>query len=420
MATTKVATRALLAVALLSARREDVVPPPLGDTPSAPNASSPILEIVRTFPLPNPEEVAVDPTGSFFVTGTDDGYVSAVNLVSGISRTIFSPRDFRPGFFADATDDEIREVCNGSDVAKERNCGRVLGVEFEVDASGECKSLWLANSYFGIYRGSCREPWTLERRVSIKGQFLGDIQPMGKYLYYTVAHGAKQRYQLPYVFLDAEAPAGSLHRLDMTNDYNSFNTELLREGLYFPNGLAASPDGRFLYVAETTAARVLRYDIAAETLDPFLEDLPVLPSGLRVDALGDLLVPGYTRNEAMETLLTDPAALADFLAQGPEAVETAFRAMVAPHGNLVVYEEEEATNGGSPKERIFSDPAAPAGEGFASASSAHALADPASGEPDWWDRPSPGPPPGSGSSRPRSPPRCPPPPRRLRRPTPRP
>jgi len=340
----------------------DAIPPPLGTTPPTPDASAPALEVVRTYLIPNPEEVAVDPTRTFFVSGTNDGYVSKVDLSTGAAETIFSPKDFRPKFFANSTDNAIRSLCDGSDLSKENTCGRILGVKFELDAdTGACKSIWMANAYYGIYEGSCGEPWTLKQRgVSIEGGFVNDIEPRGKYLYYTITHSTKQRNQLPYVILDDEAPSGSFHRLDTTNNYS---TETLAEGMYFANGLASSTDGASIYISETTAARIRRYDISSGSLEPFLENIPVLTDNIIVQD-GDLLVPGYTRNAIMEALWKDPIALHEFLAQGPAVVIPAFQAMIAPHGNLLIY--EEAT--GVLKERIFQKDGT-----FALASSVHKL-----------------------------------------------
>jgi hypothetical protein len=143
----------------------EVIPPPLGDIPPAINASSSTttttnIEVVQVYPLPNPEEAAGDPTESFFVSGTNDGYVYKIYFESGTVKTIFTPKDFRPDFFRNETDQYIRELCDGSDLTKENICGRILGIKFEVDKDdGTCKSIWMANAYFGIYmREHVRHP----------------------------------------------------------------------------------------------------------------------------------------------------------------------------------------------------------------------------------------------------------------------
>ncbi len=342
---------------------KDAIPPPLHETPPVPEASVPELEVINTFPLPNPEEVAVDPTQNFFVSGTNDGYVWKVDVATGNAEEIFSPKDFRPDYFADSTEQQVKELCDGSALPKENSCGRVLGIKFEKDADGACKKLWIVNAYFGIYESSCSAPWTLQKRIGIEGGFVNDIQPMGRYLYYTITHSTKQRNQLPYVVLDDEQPSGSLHRLDTENN---FETLELAEDFYFANGLAVSTDGKSLYVSETTAARIRRYDIEADELVAYLEDIPVLTDNIIVQD-GELLVPGYTRDATMEELLRDPEALLEFLEQGPAVVGPAFKAMVKPHGNLLIYDEATAKI----KDRYFQQP----GGKFALASSAHKLGD---------------------------------------------
>lgn len=66
--------------------------------------------------------------------------------------------------------------------------------------------------------------------------------------------------------------------------------------LWFPNGLAFSPDGAHLYVAETAARRVRRFRVDGATLDAGEEFLHLPtghPDGLAVDALGRLHVAAY-------------------------------------------------------------------------------------------------------------------------------
>ena len=41
-------------------------------------------------------------------------------------------------------------------------------------------------------------------------------------------------------------------------DMASGETEVLLDGLFFPNGVALSPDEEFLVISETTASRIMR------------------------------------------------------------------------------------------------------------------------------------------------------------------
>jgi len=54
-------------------------------------------------------------------------------------------------FFANLTDDEIRDYCNGDNVTKESTCARVLGIMFDV--SNNYYSVVMANAYFGAFLG---------------------------------------------------------------------------------------------------------------------------------------------------------------------------------------------------------------------------------------------------------------------------
>ena len=163
--------------------------------------------------------------------------------------------------------------------------------------------------------------------------------------------------------LDIDAPSGSLHRYDKSNPDDSTNTELLADGIFFANGVAPSTDGTAIYISETTAARILRYDIASGTIELFLDNVPVLTDNIAVED-GQLLIPGYTRDEGIEVLLKDPMALQQFLAQPPGDVASQFQNSIKPHGNLLIYNETTLEL----VERIFNM------EGkFAIASSAHKL-----------------------------------------------
>ena len=69
--------------------------------------------------------------------------------------------------------------------------------------------------------------------------------------------------------------------------------ELLREAMYFPNGVILSPDESFLYVSETPKRRILRIALTGgkrgET-DVFVDDLPGFVDGLFPDTDGNILV----------------------------------------------------------------------------------------------------------------------------------
>lgn len=74
--------------------------------------------------------------------------------------------------------------------------------------------------------------------------------------------------------------------------------------LHFPNGLAVSPDGRELYVAETFRCRILAVDLATHAVRTHAEGLPAYPDNLAVDReTGLLWIAGGVRRTALHDWL---------------------------------------------------------------------------------------------------------------------
>ncbi len=90
--------------------------------------------------------------------------------------------------------------------------------------------------------------------------------------------------------------------------------------LTFANGLALSPAGDALYVAETFARRVVRIPIQADGSagdpEPFLDDIERLPDGLAFDVDGNLYVACY---EPSRLYRADPEGRLALLIDDPEA-----------------------------------------------------------------------------------------------------
>ena len=86
--------------------------------------------------------------------------------------------------------------------------------------------------------------------------------------------------------------------------------EIVADGLFFTNEIRIDPEGRFLYIAETTAGRISRQAIRPDgTLgerEPFGQD-PLFPGaavdGIAFDSAGNLWVTELTRNAI---LVLDP------------------------------------------------------------------------------------------------------------------
>ncbi|MFJ7151475.1 SMP-30/gluconolactonase/LRE family protein [Streptomyces sp. NPDC100445] len=89
--------------------------------------------------------------------------------------------------------------------------------------------------------------------------------------------------------------------------------EVLREGLQFANGLAASADGSFLVIAETGSCRLTRYPLTgprAGHAEPFA-DLPGMPDNLWRDGPAGLIWAALAgpRLPALDLLHRAPAAV---------------------------------------------------------------------------------------------------------------
>ncbi|KAJ6226291.1 strictosidine synthase-related [Anaeramoeba flamelloides] len=341
----------------------------LGPTPAMPAAPSNI-EVLQVYNLPYPEEVAVDSTGTFFLTGGNDGYVYKVDILTGESLELLTPKDFNPDYFEEWNDADVRAYCNGDDLAKEPECGRVLGIKF---TSLSLRRVFIANAYFGVYKYKFRGLGTkLTKLVSKKGSFINDILPYGPYVFYTDSHTHKQRNEVPYVVMDLESPAGSL------NVYNILTgqTSVLANDLYFANGMALSNDGKYIYISETTAARIRKFNIATMTMEEgyLASDLPVLTDNIYLEKedccwfecanTGTLLVPGYWRQEALDDLLKDSVAMADFISTSPAVHLPIFQSWIVPVG--VILELDEST--GAIQRTIFDNTGK-----FMLAASAHKL-----------------------------------------------
>ena len=119
---------------------------------------------------------------------------------------------------------------------------------------------------------------------------------------------ASFRYTQPEYRLDVfeSRPNGRLLKHDLNTGEC---TEVLKD-LYFANGIAVSPDGRYLLINETTRYRVLRYWIKGEragTQDVFIENLPGFPDGISTGQAGIFWLAFATpRNPDLDSLSPRP------------------------------------------------------------------------------------------------------------------
>ncbi|KAJ3426903.1 strictosidine synthase-related [Anaeramoeba flamelloides] len=311
---------------------------PLGSTPPMPSESTDI-EVSHVYNVPFPEEVAVDPTGTYFLTGGNDGYLYKVDLETKEKEEILTPKDFNPAFFAEWDDAVVRQYCSGDPqklTDKEPICGRVLGIKF---VGNKKKKVLLANAYFGIFKLTLHRNFAkLKTVVSKQGSFINDVVSVGKYIFYTDTHSFKQRNQLPYVVMDLDAPKGRFYA------YNKYTekTTLLADDLYFANGIALSSDHKKIYISETTGSRIRIFNIKKmKMLKNFLvSDLPILTDNIIVTKNKKLLVPGYWRHEELDNILKDESQLQELLNGKPSTYLIKFQSWIRPVGTILVVDEE--------------------------------------------------------------------------------
>lgn len=205
--------------------------------------------------MEGPEELAVGPDGKIY-TGTADGYVKRFTLDGKIENFV-------------------------------QTGGRPVGLDFHPNGD-----LYVADAYLGLFRVTPNAEVTLVADGVDGVPFGGFIDgveagPDG-YIYISLA---SRKYSLEnYLFDILEAkPNGELLRYDPATEALT----VLADALHFPNGIAYSPDGDFLLVAETSIYRVVRYWLKGEkagTVDVFADNLPGFPDGISFDDEGNILI----------------------------------------------------------------------------------------------------------------------------------
>ncbi len=108
----------------------------------------------------------------------------------------------------------------------------------------------------------------------------------------------------PYDILEAK-PYGRL----LAYDPNTMETRVIKDGLFFANGVTLAPDESFILVGETPRYRILRYWLKGAksgTWDYFAENLPILVDNIVRDENGGYFVAGNRRLAFIDTLQPKP------------------------------------------------------------------------------------------------------------------
>ena len=195
--------------------------------------------------------------------------------------------------------------------------GRPLGMVF--DSKG---NLIVADAWKGLLSVSPEGDMTVLTReaAGTPFRFTDDVVVAedGR-IYFT---DASSRFRQPDYLLDLleMRPHGRLLR------YNpkTRKTEVLVGNLYFPNGVAVSPEGDYVLVNETWKYRILKYWISgpkAGRTEVFANNLPGFPDNLAVDDQGRYWVAFPTlRNAQVDTMHRIPW-LKDLVAKLPDSLK---------------------------------------------------------------------------------------------------
>ncbi|KAL3720624.1 hypothetical protein ACJRO7_005443 [Eucalyptus globulus] len=249
----------------------------LSGTVAAPRENSRMLrgtEMVGAGRVVGPEDVVYDPESGVIYVGCADGWVKQVE-VSG------SGKDF-------AVEDWVNTG------------GRPLGL-----ALGRDGELIVCDSYKGLLKVSKRDGTVellTDEAEGLKFNLTdgADVARDGT-IYFT---DASYKYTLKEAIWDVLE--GQPHGRFLSYDPTTKETRVLARDLYFPNGVALSPDQSFVIFCETVMRWCKRYYITGERkghIDTFIDRLPGYPDNIRYDGEGHYWIALYSGSSMFNKLL---------------------------------------------------------------------------------------------------------------------
>ncbi|XP_056176460.1 protein STRICTOSIDINE SYNTHASE-LIKE 5-like [Syzygium oleosum] len=270
----------ILAVAILY-RQEPFDPAPLpvheqSGSVAAPRENGRMLrgaEMVGAGRMVGPEDVAYDSASEVIYVGCADGWVKRVKVGDS------------------GSDSTVEDWVNTGG----RPLGLALGRDGEVIVCDANKGL-LNVSKHGTVELLTNEAEGLKFKLTDAAAVARDGT-----IYFT---DASYKYTLEEVIWDLLE--GRPHGRFLSYDPATKETKVLARDLYFPNGVALSPDQSFVIFCETVMRWCKRYYINGERtghIDTFIDRLPGYPDNIRYDGEGHYWIALYTGNSMFNELL---------------------------------------------------------------------------------------------------------------------
>ncbi|CAI9110514.1 OLC1v1010560C1 [Oldenlandia corymbosa var. corymbosa] len=225
------------------------------DSMAVPRINSHLLkgsEKVGAGKLLAPEDLAYDPKSGVIYTGCTDGWLKRVTVNQ-----------------SSAFDSVVEDWVNTGG----RPLGVVCGLHGEVIVADVDKGLLKVTS-----DGTVELLTDEAEGVKFKLTDGVDIAQNGV-IYFTDASYKYSFWEYIWDFLEGR-PYGRF----MSYDPSTKETKVLARDLYFPNGVAVSPDQQFVIFCETPLRKCKRYYIKGEnkgTVDIFVENMPGMPDNIR-------------------------------------------------------------------------------------------------------------------------------------------
>jgi len=175
-------------------------------------------------------------------------------------------------------------------------CGRPLGIRITKD-----DIMYVADSYLGIFKINLSNSETNQILSSNDPRFNKlplkllndlDLDDDDNIIYFIDSSYELDLNQVLEEHLEL-MPRGRLFSYDEKRN----KIELLKDGLYLPNGLQLMPDKQSILINENSMARILRYYLKGEkkgTTEIFINNMPGFGDTIRLTDHNTLLVPCFT------------------------------------------------------------------------------------------------------------------------------